>query len=216
MIRLGGAAMLTLVLLPLLLAVLPPIPAAPLLLAAMLCDEIVTGLWFGWLVRLAMLALPMAGQIVAGMIGMMNVIQPDALLGAGTSALSRLFGLAVVVLVFASGLWSVPIRALADLYSLLPPGQTIPAGDSAQATIAAAGAALALALRLAAPFILAGLVYHTALALAGKLVPHLQLHFAAAPGQLLGGIALLGLLVPLLFEVWQQEVREIFAALPGH
>jgi flagellar biosynthesis protein FliR len=215
-IRLGLACALVALLFPLLSPTTPPLPASPLDLFGLLAGEIAIGLWFGWLVRLTMMALPMAGQIAAGLIGMTNVIQPDAMLGAGSTALSRLFGLAVVALLFATGLWAAPIEALSGLYALLPPGHVLPAGDSAMSTIAAAGQALALALRLAAPFVLAGLVYHTALAATARFVPHLQLHFAAAPSQLLGGIALLGLLAPALLGVWRDAAREAFATLPGH
>ena len=215
-IRLGAACALVALLFPLLSPLAPTMPDSPLELLGLLAGEIATGLWFGWLVRLLMMALPMSGQIVAGLIGMTNVIQPDAMLGAGTAALSRLFGLAVVVLLFASGLWAVPLEALTGLYAMLPPGHALPAGDTASSTIAAAGEALMLALRLASPFVLAGLVYHTALALTARLVPHLQLHFAAAPSQLLGGIALLGLLAPALLGVWLEAAGEALATLPGH
>ena len=114
-----------------------------------------------------------------------------------------------------TGLWSTPLTALSGLYALLPPGHAFPVGDGAQATIQAVGLSFALALRLATPFLLAGLVYHTALALIGRLVPHLQLHFAAAPGQLLGGVALLGLLAPPLLDAWIGSARNVLTTLPG-
>ena len=214
-IRLGSACALVALLFPVLSPLVPPLPASPLDLFGLLAGEIATGLWFGWLVRLMMMALPMSGQIVAGLIGMTNVIQPDVMLGAGSAALSRLLGLAVVVLLFATGLWVVPLEALSGLYNLLPPGHVLPAGDAARSTIRAAGEALTLALRLSSPFLLAGLVYHTALALTARLIPHLQLHFAAAPSQLLGGIALLGLLAPALLGAWLEAASETLAMLPG-
>ncbi|MDR3523165.1 MAG: flagellar biosynthetic protein FliR [Acetobacteraceae bacterium] len=214
-IRLGSALALVVLLFPLLSPLVPPMPAAPLELAGMLVREVAVGLWFGWLVRLVLLALPMAGQIIAGAVGMTNVIQPDAFLGAGSAALSRMLGLAAPLLLLITGLWSTPLTALSGLYALLPPGHAFPVGDGAQATIQAVGLSFALALRLATPFLLAGLVYHTALALIGRLVPHLQLHFAAAPGQLLGGVALLGLLAPPLLDAWIGSARNVLTTLPG-
>ena len=214
-IRLGGALALVVLLFPLLQPLVPPMPSAPLKVLGMLAGELAIGLWFGWLIRLVLLALPMAGQVIAGAVGMTNVIQPDAFLGAGSAALSRMFGLAAPLMLLITGLWGAPLVALSGLYALLPPGHALPVGDSAQATIQAVGLSFALALRLAAPFLLAGLVYHTALALIGRLVPHLQLHFAAASGQLLGGIMLLGVLAPLLLDVWIGDARSVLSSLPG-
>ena len=215
MIRLGFACGLSLLVLPGLAGAVPLLPASPLRLAVMLAGAVAVGRGFGWLVRLLLMALPMAGQIIAGAVGMTNVVQPDLMLGAGSAAVSRLFGLAAPLLLLATGLWAAPIQALADLYTLLPPGQVLPTADAAQTTLQAIGTSFALALRLAGPFLLAGLVFHTGIALIGKLVPHLQLHFATASGQLLGGVALLGMMAPFLLDCWMDAARSTLSVLPG-
>jgi flagellar biosynthetic protein FliR len=214
-IRLAIALAFTALVLPVLAPEMPPPPKSPLVLACMVLAEITTGLWLGWLVRLMLFALPMAGQIIAGAVGMTNVLQQDAMLGGGASALSRLFGLAAPLLLLISGLWSAPVIAVVGLYRILPPGAALPSIDTAQAVIAALDGAFALALRLSAPFLLAGLVFHLALALIARLVPQLQTYFAAAPGQILGGMALLLLLSPLLLDIWQSEARAVLVSLPG-
>ena len=214
-IRLAIAFAFTALVLPVLLPEIQPPPDQPLLLAQMVLAEITTGLWLGWLVRLLIFALPMAGQIIAGAVGMTNVLQPDAMLGGGASALSRLFGLAAPLLLLISGLWMAPIAAVVGLYRIIPPGRALPSADSAQSVIAALNAAFALALRLSAPFLLAGLMFHLALALIARLVPQLQTYFAAAPGQILGGMALLLLLSPLLLDIWRSEARSLLVSLPG-
>ncbi len=214
-IRLGFALAFTILLLPMLAPDLPKPPESPLLLAGMVLAEIVTGLWLGWLVRLLIFALPMAGQIIAGAVGMTNVLQPDAMLGAGSAALSTLFGLAAPLLLLISGLWMAPLAAMVGLYRSIPAGHVLPVMDAAQSVVTALGGAFGLALQLAAPFLLAGLVFHLALALIARLVPQLQTYFAAAPGQILGGMALLLVLCPLIFDTWLRAARTLFAALPG-
>ena len=47
----------------------------------MIVAEVITGLWIGWLARLLVLALPVAGQFIAYMLGIANVLQPDPELG---------------------------------------------------------------------------------------------------------------------------------------
>jgi len=46
-------------------------------------------------------------------------------------------------------------------------------------------------------------------------VPRLQVYFAAILGQILGGIAPLGILATALLAAWQDSVRICFTSLPG-
>jgi len=202
-------------LLPVLGADMPPPPPDVPRLAAMLVAEIVTGLWLGWLARMILLALPMAGQIIATAVGLTNVLQPDAMLGAGASALSRLFGLAAPVMVMATGLYAWPLAAVVGSYRLVGPGLLLPAADTSAAFVAALAEAFGLALRLAAPFVMAAVLFHAALGLVSRLVPQLQTYFAAMPGQILGGLLLLCLLARAMATSWLEAARDGLAGLPG-
>lgn len=214
-IRAGFVVALTALMLPVLAAMMPPAPPEIARLVAMVLAEIVTGLWLGWLTRMILLALPMAGQIIAGAIGMTSVLQPDAFLGAGASALSRLLGLAAPVLVLASGMHVYCFAALASSYRLVPPGQFLPVADTVATFVAALGTAFGLGLRLAAPFLMAAVLYHAGLGLIGRLVPQLQTYFAAMPGQILGGLLLLAVLASAMASQWLLATREVLVALPG-
>jgi flagellar biosynthetic protein FliR len=214
-IRAGFALVLTVLLLPVLQPGLPPEPGAPLALLAMVAAEIATGLFLGWLARLPMLALPLAGQIVASLLGLANVLQPDPTLGPQTTALSRLFGLAAPAVILASGLYALPLAALAGSYRLIPAGDLLPAADTARSTVAAVADFFALGVRLAAPFIAASIVWQVGLGLVARLVPQLPVYFAAMPGQILGGLLLLALLVAGLLAAWQAHLDSVFRALPG-
>lgn len=81
--------------------------------------------------------------------------------------------------------------------------------------MSAVGGSFALALRLAAPFVLAAIVWNLALGLLSRLVPQLQIYFAAMPGQIAGGLLLLGLLASAVITAWLAELRTGFGALPG-
>ncbi len=214
-VRIAFALVFAALLFPVLLPRMPQSPADIPGLALLVLAEVFTGLWLGWLARLVLLALPMAGQIMAGAIGMTNVLQPDAMLGAGASALSRLFGLAAPVIVMASGLHALPLAALVGSYELVPAGTFLPLVDTTQAIVAALGTGFALSLRLAAPFLMGAVLFHVSLGLLARLVPQLQTYFAAVPGQILGGLALLGLCTMLLSETWAQAAHAAFAAMPG-
>jgi flagellar biosynthetic protein FliR len=213
--RVGFAFALTLVLLPVLVPALPAAPADPARLLAMLAAELGAGLFLGWLSRLALLALPMAGQLIAILTGQASVLQPDGLLGPQGAALGRVFGLAAPVLILVSGLHALPLHALAESYRLLPAGAPLPGPDAAESAVGAVASCFALALQLAAPFLLAGIVWHVTLAALARLAPQVPVFFLAAPAQLLGGLALLGVLGASLLGLWQDRAAATLAALPG-
>lgn len=215
-VRAGFTLALVLLLLPLLLPLLPVAPSQPWVVAGYVVAEVVTGLWLGWLTRLVMLALTLAGEFAALATGLANVLQPDPALGVQTAALGRLFGVAAPVLILASGLHALPLAALVGSYRVIPAASLLPAADTAASVVSAVGACFALALRLAAPFLAASLVWHVALGLLSRLVPQLQVSAMAAPIELLGGLLLLTLLAALVLNAWQDQAAMLFAHLPGH
>jgi flagellar biosynthetic protein FliR len=214
-VRAGFALALSAMLLPVLAPALPAAPGDPARLAAMLGGEIAAGLFLGWLVRLLLLALPMAGQLAALLVGQASVLQPDEMLGPETAALARLLGLAAPVVILAGNLHALPLRALMDSYRLLPAGAPLASGDMAQTALGAVSACVALAVRLAAPLILVGIVWNVTLAAISRLAPQVQVFFLAAPAQLLGGLALLGLLGGAMLALWQERFQAGFANWPG-
>ena len=197
------------------LGAMPALPAAPFELARLMAAETVTGLWLGFLARTMALALPAAGSLAAGALGLANVLQPNADLGPGASALATALQRAVPAVVLAANLHVPLLLALAGSYALVPIGQVLPA-PSLGAVLPAVADAFALALRLAAPFLFAGLLWSGLLGLAVRLVPRLQIYFAAMPGQVLAGLLLFAGLVPMLLEVWTRAMADAFALLAGH
>ncbi len=214
-IRAGLVVALVALLLPGLLVLLPPAPSQPMRVAGMVGAEIVTGLWFGFLTRLVLLALTLAGQMIALLAGQSSVVQPDPALGAGTAALGRLMSVAAPVLVLATGLHAPLLTALAGSYTVMPPGVLLPPGDTLQSVVAEVGTMFALAVRLAGPFLLAGLAWQVALALLGRLVPQLQVMSLAAPAHLLLGLLLLAVVASAMLAAWQDRAAALFAVLPG-
>lgn len=215
MLRAGFALALTLTLLPVLAPDLPAPPADIWRGLAVILAELATGLFLGWLARLLMLALPLGGQIAALLAGQASVLQPDSVLGPQGAAMARLFGLAAPVLLLASGLYALPLQALAGSYRVFPAGVLLPAGDAAQVGLAAVTTCFAVALRLAAPFLLAGIVWNVALATLARLAPQVQVLFLAAPAQLFGGLVLLGALGAAILAAWLRHAADGLAMLPG-
>lgn len=214
LLRAGLAGALALLLTPVLASALPPVPGTFTALLRIVAGEAACGALLGFLARTATLALAGAGQVVSLMTGLSSVLQPDATLGAQSAVIGRLFNLAAPVLILATGLYALPLAALTRSYALFPAGLPPPAGDAAAAAVHALSSSFALALRLAAPFLIAGTLWQAALGLLGRLVPQLQVYVAALPGQVLGGLLLLAACGAGLLAVWLGALRDAFVALP--
>jgi flagellar biosynthesis protein FliR len=215
MVRVAIALSLTALLLPVLLPALPPAPATPWRLFAMLAAELMSGLWLGWLARLFILSLAMGGDIISAMLGLSNVIAPNVAMGTESTALSQVLGVAAAALVLATGLYALPLGALAQSYRVIPAGTLLPLADGTAAAVQGVGVSFALALRIAAPFVLASIAWQVTLGLAARLVPQVPIYFVSLPGQILGGFALLAGLVTTLLALWLEALRAAPGLLPG-
>jgi flagellar biosynthetic protein FliR len=214
-LRLGLALALVGALFP---AIAPGLPAAPDAAAEavrLVSLDVLTGLWLAELARLLATALAVALQIAGGLLGLANVLVPDPALGAGASALGRLGSLAAALLVLSTGLYALPLRALAESYALLPPGSPWPAGAAAEELAAVGGACLELALRLAGPFVVAAVLLNLALALASRIAPQVPVYVHGVAAQALAAFAVLALLAPLLLPLFADALRAGRSNLPG-
>ncbi|MFC7474040.1 flagellar biosynthetic protein FliR [Dankookia sp. GCM10030260] len=214
-IRLALVLALTALLLPVVQPGLPALPGEVPALLRLLLLETMAGIWLGLLARLIELALAQAGQVMALMVGLASPLQTDPAIGAQGTALSRLFGLAATVLVLATGLYGVPLRALAESYAVMPPGVPLALPAQSAAVAQAVADSLSLALRLAAPLVLASVLGQFALGLLARLAPQVPVFMVVAPGQILAGLLLVALLLPALLGTWLTAARDGFAGLPG-
>jgi flagellar biosynthetic protein FliR len=214
-LRLALGLVLLALLLPALIPALPAPPGDGAEVARMVVLEVLVGLWLGGLARLAVLAFAMAGQLAAILVGLSALLVADPEMGSGGTALSRTFGLLAAVLVLSTGLHGLALSALVESYATLPAGDPFPVGMVA-GTVAQAGSdSLALALRLAAPFIIGAVALNLALGLLARLAPGVQTFFVAVPGQILAGLALLMLVAPPMVLTFEASLRASLAALAG-
>lgn len=214
-IRLGIGLALVVLLLPGLAPDLPAAPDAAAEALRLIAIEAVVGLWLGGLARLVAMAMAVAGQAIALLLGLAQALVPDPATGGQGTATARFLALAAAVVVLSTGLYAIPLRALAESYASFPAGAPFPAGPAAEAFAAAAGDSLALSLRLAAPFVVAAIVLNVALGLLARIAPQVQVYFIAVPGQVLVGLALLAAVLPPLLATFAEAARAAFLALPG-
>jgi flagellar biosynthetic protein FliR len=214
-VRIALAVVLSALVFPLLRERLPALPEGVAGLIGLIGLEVIVGAWLGFLTRVWVMALAIAGNIISFMIGLSSVLQVDPSLGIQVPALQRMMALAAVALLFVSGSYLLPLQAVVGSYEVIPPGTAFDAGGAAQMVIHAVVGSFGLALRIAAPFVITCLVWQAALGFVSRLVPNIQVHVISAPAQILGGLVLLGVAIIIMFANWSAEMQQAFSSLPG-
>lgn len=221
MARIGLAVALTAIIVPMAGSAMPPAPASVVVFALMLLKEVAIGLTLGWLTATLLLSLPVAGQIISYQMGLSSVLLPNVETGPSSTLLSTVLNVAMPPLVLRSGLFMIPIVAILHSFQLLPvvgdpaSWRLLGAGMALRLAIRAVSGEFAVALQLAAPFLVIGLIWQAALALMAKAAPALQIFFAAAPLQLLGGMVLLAGFVLPAIGIWREAMNQLLRGVAG-
>jgi len=100
-----------------------------------------------------------------------------------------------LVLIFATGLHMMMIRALAVSYILFTPGQLPPVGDFAALAVRYVSSSFRIGIQIAAPFIVYGLVFYIGLGILARLLPQIQIFFIAIPLQIFLALIIFGLVL---------------------
>lgn len=206
--RLGIAALLSVLAVPLVAPVLPPAPAAPVGLVVLLLGEIVVGLFLGAIARILVSALGTAGMIIANMTSLANAMINDPTSQQQGSIVGNFLSLTGLLLIFALDLHHLPIRAAVDSYQVFPPGGPLPAGDLSETVSRIVGQSFLLAMKLAAPVIATAGMFYLGLGLLARLMPQVQIFFIAIPLQVTLGLLALGLSLPVVMRVFLGTYEE--------
>lgn len=169
-------------------------------LALFLLAETANGLALGFVLRLFVLALEIAGGLAAQSGSLSQMVATS---GEPLPAIAHLLVLSGLALAVLAGLHVQIARALILSYDALPAGRFLPAALARDWSVAQLGRAFALAFSLAAPFVIAGLVYNVALGVINRAMPMLMVSFVGAPALTAGALILLAVCLPLMLAVWQ-------------
>lgn len=180
-------------------------------MAAILLGEILAGGLLGLAARVMVSALNVAGQIIAFQMGLSlaQIFDPtQQLQGAIVGGFLAVLG---ATMIFATDLHHVMLAALKDSYSLMVPGLAPSFGDMSRLMIEAISGAFTLGLRLAAPFILFGMVFYVGAGVLNRLMPQAQVFFMLMPANLVLGLTLLMLTTGLIMTLFLEEFATFLA-----
>ena len=90
----------------------------------------------------------------------------------------------------------------------------LPVGDGVEVAVHAVGAAFSLAVQLASPFVVIGIVWHLTMGLISRIVSRMQIYFVSMPGQIMAGIALLMMTGSAILLAWRDGTQSLLYRPP--
>jgi flagellar biosynthesis protein FliR len=209
--RLSFALLLTLVMLP---GVQQTLPITRLMtntpaMIGLLMSEIAIGLIIGFCSRMIVAALQTAGTIIAQEIGLSASLTMDPSLGTQNVSIGNFLVIMGVTMVFVTDLHHLAIVAIHDSYIMLPAGGMPPLENFMMLALRAVGRGFRLAVQIAAPFIVFGLLFNLGLGVLSRLMPQMQVFFLAAPAIIMIGMLILMATVGVMMGAYITELRDM-------
>ena len=207
--RLVAALLATAAIAPGLANSLPPTPPTMGLSLVMVIGEVLIGLMIGAVGRLMMSALQIAGNIIGLKIGLAMAQQMDPTMGQTGAVIGAFLSMTAVVIIFATGVHHLVLRATVESYTIFSPGQYYNVGDASQWAIATMSASFRIGLQISAPFVLFALVFNLAIGLVSRLIPQVQIYFIAMPSQVMIGLAMMAFVIGGGMMVWLEAMERV-------
>lgn len=200
-VRLATALLLSLVFYPLALRFYPPLGAIPAVVG-LLIGEIAIGFVLGIAGRIMIAALQTAGTIIANQLGLGFVMNVDPSQGQQGALVGTFLSLLAVAMIFATDTHHLAIAALGKSYEIFRPGVIPDTGDAAKYAAGLASGSFRIAIQLAAPVLIFGLIFNVGLGVLARLMPQMQVFFIAMPASILLGFAVLALVLSAMMGVF--------------
>lgn len=207
-VRLALAIFLSLAMMPTVRAALPPQATQGNAVFTTLFLELAIGLMIGLCARIVVASLQTAGNFVSQALGLGFAETVDPSQGGQAAALGNLLTMLGVTLLFATDGHHVVIAAIGGSYAALPPGAPPPPGDAAMLALSTMGKGFAIAVQVAAPFIVFGVIINLGLGVLSRLMPALQVFFLGMPATILIGFVILLASIGLMMGIFLREVSD--------
>ena len=162
--------------------------------AFLLVGELASGTLIGLLARCFFLALQFSATAISNFIGLTGIPGIPLEEADTGSPLSTLVSTAAVTLVFVAGLHIELLKAVIDSYTVMPLDGTLRADMFVANLLMTLSETWLLALRLAAPFLLYGVIVNFVLGMGNRFAPQVSMYHSTTGLVMLGGFLLLYLI----------------------
>jgi flagellar biosynthesis protein FliR len=216
-LRLSIGVFFASLIMPLVPAQMPPDSAAATAYA--LTIEVLVGMLIGLTAKIIFSALETAGMIMGIQIGFANAVMfnPEANQQAGIGSVFMIMG--GIMALLASDLYHLPLWVVLDSYRAFPVGDISFMLDASNHLTRMLSTSFVLAMQLAAPMLLVGVLMNVATGILSRLMPQFQVFFLLTPVQIgLGLLVLmltLGAGLKLFITAYQQVFQQFGGAISG-
>ncbi len=202
-IRLLFTLAVSFVMTPVLAAFLPPMPDTFLPFFLLIAAEMVVGLFIGTVMRILISALDTVGMMISLQTGFANALIFNAISSGQGSIIGSLFSVLGVVLLLVTNMHHLMLLSIFESYTLFPAQpEFLETASMAEVISRTVSAAFLTGVRMAAPFIVVGLLIYTGFGLLGRLMPQIQVFFLALPVQIMMSLLTLSLVFSAGILFW--------------
>ena len=210
-IRLLIALLFSFLLLPLIQNQLPLMPSSAITLTLMLMSEIIIGVFFGLIARTVLMALHVAGTLIAqqSSLAVASIFDPSS--GGQSAVVSNLLSITAIALFFALNLHMMVLGAIVESYNVFAAGQFPITADLNMLEARLFADAFALGVLLAAPHIVFTLLFYLLGGLMMRLMPNFQVFFVTMAAHILISLFLLLAAIPVIMQIFMNFMQDQFA-----
>ena len=183
---------------PMLAGQLPAMPDTAGALAGLVALEALIGLMIGVATRFLLAAGAVAGQVIGYQAGL---------------AMAQSFNLVFMLLIFATNLHHLLLRAAAGSYEMMPAGSPPMFEDAAYWALGLFIDAFVIGVQIASPLIVFGLMFYLGLGVLSRLMPQAQIFFIAMPLNILVGFSILAMSLGAMALVWLERFERFAVTL---
>ncbi len=178
--------------------VLPPEGLGSLNGIVLVAGEIVIGAMIGFAIQIGYAGALVAGEYIAGAMGLGFASMVDPAGGAATPVIASLLSvIALLIFVGADGHLHL-IRIIVDSYSSFPPGAGIPSGDAMLSLTLFGGQVFSAGLLIALPVMSAVIFVQIIMGILSRTAPQMNLFAVGFPVAILTGLILLAMVMPIM------------------
>jgi flagellar biosynthetic protein FliR len=169
--------------------------------------EVIVGLFFGLALRFFVFALQVSG-VIAGQSTSLSQIFGGSAGVDPQPAMGRVLVVAGMALAAIMGLHVKLVAYMMHSYEMVPFGTFIASETVMVLGVQEVARAFALGFTLAAPFVIASLIYNVTLGVINRAMPQLMVSFVGAPAITAGGLLLLMIAAPVMLAIWMAAFSE--------
>jgi flagellar biosynthesis protein FliR len=205
-IKMGMAAIIAILLTPVVTFTLPPNWLEPGHLVLVLATELFVGLVLGLAMRLIMAAVELAGSVMSFQVGFSMAGVLDPVSQVQTPVFGQLLTILATLVYFQVDGHHLVLLALGSSFQLIPPFGAQLGVPLLHDVTGMMQRTYDTALKLALPVMAATFLIHVTMGLLGRLVPQMNIMLTSFPVTIAVGLLVLGLGLPFISLVFQNSI----------